>query len=170
MLPTTSVISRNTMLCWNHHVRMIFVCLAFSTLLVHVHGLARENTRPDRITRSIGQESTPLHQRKRFSASQGNTDYSNDSPSFLSRRECLAATLIPMVLGGSSTTAVAATPVTPKEIDSLGAMAKRKFLRAKPPKVLRRKLSQDFAVLLMRSSYNALDTLDCVPMVGTSEM
>lgn len=59
--------------------------------------------------------------------------------------------------------ALAAAPVTPKETDSLGAMAKR-ALRPKPPKVLRRKLSMDFAVLLMRSSYNALDSLDCVAM------
>lgn len=59
----------------------------------------------------------------------------------------------------------AAAPVTAKETDSLGALARRS-LRPKPPKLLRRKLSQDFAVLLMRSSYNALDQLDCVAMVG----
>jgi hypothetical protein len=57
----------------------------------------------------------------------------------------------------------AAEPVTSKDTDSLLAITKRK-LRPKPPKLLRRKLSQDFAVLLMRSSYNALDELDCVAM------
>jgi hypothetical protein len=60
--------------------------------------------------------------------------------------------------------ASAAAPITTKETDSVGVMAKRAF-RPKPPKLLRRKLSQDFAVLLMRSSYNALDLLDCVAMV-----
>lgn len=60
-------------------------------------------------------------------------------------------------------TALAAEPVTAKDTDSLLVVAKRKF-RPKPPKLLRRRLSQDFAVLLMRSSYNALDELDCVAM------
>ena len=60
--------------------------------------------------------------------------------------------------------ATAAAPISTKETDSLGVMAKR-ALRPKPPKVLRRKLSMDFAVLLMRSSYNSLDKLDCVAMV-----
>jgi hypothetical protein len=64
---------------------------------------------------------------------------------------------------GSSTVAVAAPPITAKETDSLLAISKRK-LRRKPPKIIRRKLNQDFAVLLMRSSYNALDELDCVGM------
>jgi hypothetical protein len=59
----------------------------------------------------------------------------------------------------------AAAPITERETDSLAVMAKR-ALRPKPPKLLRRKLSQDFAVLLMRSSYNALDQLDCVAMVS----
>ncbi len=61
--------------------------------------------------------------------------------------------------------ATAAGPITEKETDSLGVLARR-ALRPKPPKILRQKLSQDFAVLLMRSSYNALDQLDCVAMVG----
>lgn len=58
-----------------------------------------------------------------------------------------------------------AAPITERETDSLAVMAKR-ALRPKPPKLLRRKISQDFAVLLMRSSYNALDQLDCVAMVS----
>lgn len=59
--------------------------------------------------------------------------------------------------------ASAAEPVKAKDTDSVLAIAKRK-LRSKPPKILRRKLSLDFAVLLMRASYNALDELDCVAM------
>ena len=62
----------------------------------------------------------------------------------------------------------AAAPITPKETDSLGVLVKR-ALRPKPLKILRQKLSQDFAVLLMRSSYNALDELDCVAMVGIAQ-
>lgn len=58
---------------------------------------------------------------------------------------------------------MAAEPINSKDTDSLLAIAKRK-LRPQPPKVLRRKLSQDFAVLLMRSSYSVLDELDCVAM------
>jgi hypothetical protein len=74
--------------------------------------------------------------------------------------------LIPVASFVSSPSiANSASPVTPKETDSLGAMARR-ALRPKPPKILRRKLSMDFAVLLMRSSYNALDQLDCVAMVS----
>jgi hypothetical protein len=72
--------------------------------------------------------------------------------------------LFPAVATAIPGTAYGASPVTVKDTDSLAAIAKRKF-RQKPPKVLRRKLSMDFAVLLMRSSYNALDTLDCVAMV-----
>jgi hypothetical protein len=72
--------------------------------------------------------------------------------------------LFPAVATAIPGTAYGASPVTLKDTDSLGAIAKRKF-RQKPPKVLRRKLSMEFAVLLMRSSYNALDTLDCVAMV-----
>ena len=57
----------------------------------------------------------------------------------------------------------AAPPMTPGEADGLGARLERQF-RPKAPKVIRSKLDQDFAVLLMRSSYNALDQIDCVAM------
>lgn len=57
----------------------------------------------------------------------------------------------------------AAAPIESKDTDSVKALLQRK-IRPKPLKVLRRKLSQDFAVLLMRSSYNALDDIDVVGM------
>lgn len=57
----------------------------------------------------------------------------------------------------------AAAPITTAEADSFTAKAQR-LLRPKPPKALRPNLNRDFAVLLMRSSYNALDELDCVAM------
>ena len=87
-----------------------------------------------------------------------------------SRRVLLSRLATPLVTGVSSfcvdsDVAAAAPPVTTRDTESLGAMAQR-ALRANPKKLLRRKLSQDFAVLLMRSSYNALDQIDCVAMVG----
>ena len=57
----------------------------------------------------------------------------------------------------------AASPMTAGEADGLGARLERQF-RPKAPKVIRSTLNQDFAVLLMRSSYNALDQIDCVAM------
>jgi hypothetical protein len=89
-----------------------------------------------------------------------------------STRRNVIATMVPPMLfawdnvlfhSRNAGVVLAAEPVQSKDTDSLLAILKRK-LRPKPPKVLRRKLSQDFAVLLMRSSYNALDELDCVAM------
>ena len=60
--------------------------------------------------------------------------------------------------------AFAAKPMIDGEADNVGNRAAR-FVRPKPQKVLRPKLDQKFAVLLMRSSYNALDLIDCVAMV-----
>lgn len=92
----------------------------------------------------------------------------DDDEHRLSRRQVLSQAvnllLLPSVITLNPQIARAAAPITLKDTDSLAAIAKRKF-RAKPPKILRRKLSIDFAVLLMRSSYNALDSLDCVAMV-----
>lgn len=58
---------------------------------------------------------------------------------------------------------VAATPMTAKEAESLSFRIERK-LRIPPVKLLRPMLNLDFAVLLMRSSYNAVDELNFVPM------
>jgi len=57
----------------------------------------------------------------------------------------------------------AATPMTTSEADNVSARGERNR-RSKPTKTLRPNLNMDFAVLLMRSSYNAIDDLDCVPM------
>jgi len=57
----------------------------------------------------------------------------------------------------------AAAPITRGEAENVGAKTVR-FLRSKPPRVLRPKLDKDFAVMLMRTSYRVLDELDCVPM------
>jgi hypothetical protein len=93
-----------------------------------------------------------------------------NEPGLFSRKRFFSTaaqiTLLPTSLVLSPVGANAAGPITEKETDSLGVLARR-ALRPKPPKLLRRKLSQDFAVLLMRSSYDALDQLDCVAMVRT---
>lgn len=73
-------------------------------------------------------------------------------------------TTIPLLSWASPATSFAAPPMTLGESDGLGARTER-ALRPKPPKILRPKLNQDFAVLLMRSSYNALDKIDCIAMV-----
>ena len=77
-----------------------------------------------------------------------------------SRRRLLSLCSIAVL---SPLPAFAATPITEGEADGLGARFERK-LRPRAPKVLRSNLNQDFAVLLMRSSYNALDQIDCVAM------
>jgi hypothetical protein len=86
----------------------------------------------------------------------------------LFQNAAICATLIPVLANPYLTSdgrANAAAPVTVAEADSFTAKAQR-LLRPKPPKALRPKLDRDFAVLLMRSSYNALDQLDCVAMVS----
>jgi hypothetical protein len=70
----------------------------------------------------------------------------------------------PTTYGAPRTRAAsAAPPVAQGEFETGGAQLLRAF-RPKPPRLLRPRLDKDFAVLLMRSSYNALDDLDCVPM------
>ena len=59
--------------------------------------------------------------------------------------------------------AAAAPPLTAETADSFAARAERAF-RPKPARVLRPRMNLDFAVLLMRSSYNAVDDLDIVAM------
>jgi hypothetical protein len=82
----------------------------------------------------------------------------------ISRRKLIGTvTSVPLWNVLTPNNVLAAEPIKSKDTDSLLAITKRK-LRPKPPKILRRKLSLDFAVLLMRSSYNALDELDCVAM------
>uniref|UniRef100_A0A7S4ND68 Uncharacterized protein n=1 Tax=Odontella aurita TaxID=265563 RepID=A0A7S4ND68_9STRA len=80
-----------------------------------------------------------------------------------SRRDALNRLLGSAAITTVPIPAVAAPPMSTGEADNVGARFERS-IRPKPPKVLRSKLNQDFAVLLMRSSYNALDQLDCVPM------
>ena len=79
-------------------------------------------------------------------------------------RRAVLSTLMTIPLLVSASPVLAAVPVTIGEADGLAARAER-AIRPKPPKALRPRLNQDFAVLLMRSSYNALDQIDCVAMV-----
>lgn len=71
-----------------------------------------------------------------------------------------ASTLVAMT---TTLPANAAPPMTIQESDGFNARLDRSR-RPKPPKTLRSTLNQDFAVLLMRSSYVALDQLDCIAM------
>ena len=80
-----------------------------------------------------------------------------------STRRILLASASSALLTMIPSPTLAAQPMSPGEADNVGAQLQRRF-RPKPPKLLRSRLEQDFAVLLMRSSYNALDELDCVPM------
>jgi hypothetical protein len=101
--------------------------------------------------------SLPLHQRTTLF-----------SPSIFPRRKVLtnvvAVTSSLSVLLAVAPSANAAGPVTAKDTDSFGARLQR-ATRPKPPKLLRPKMKLEFAVLLMRSSYQALDQIDCVAMV-----
>jgi len=81
------------------------------------------------------------------------------SRSSSSRRRFLTSA----VLLGLPETASAVAPITQQEADTGLARAVR-WLRPKPPKILRQKLNMDFAVLLMRSSYAATDELNVIAM------
>jgi len=79
------------------------------------------------------------------------------------RRSFLKAAVFAPVVTSFANPVFAAAPITQGEPQNLGNQFQR-LLRPKPPKILRSKLDKDFAVLLMRASYNTLDALDCVAM------
>ena len=83
----------------------------------------------------------------------------------VSRRK-LISTISSISISGcifSQQAALAAPPLTAEEADNFQARAER-ALRPKPLRVLRPRMNLDFAVLLMRSSYNAVDEIDIVAM------
>jgi hypothetical protein len=88
---------------------------------------------------------------------QINTSSSTSRRAVLSTISTLAS--VPLVPQSSG----AAVPLTAQDADNFAAKLDRK-LRKPPPKILRQNLNLDFAVLLMRSSYNAVDELDFVAM------
>jgi len=63
----------------------------------------------------------------------------------------------------SQEVANAAPPLSADQADNFSARVER-ARRPKPAKVLRPRLNLDFAVLLMRSSYSAVDDIDIVSM------
>ncbi|KAL7494107.1 hypothetical protein ACHAWT_002998 [Skeletonema menzelii] len=82
----------------------------------------------------------------------------------ISRRQLMISTISSLsTSAGLSQSALAAPPLTAEEADNFQARLER-GLRAKPARVLRQRMNIDFAVLLMRSSYNAVDQLDIVAM------
>ena len=62
------------------------------------------------------------------------------------------------------TVASAAMPLDADIVDGLPARVERAIFRPRPARVLRPRMNLDFAVLLMRSSYDAIDDIDVVPM------
>ena len=77
------------------------------------------------------------------------------------RRRCiLSAALMPLAYCGGGV-AGASEPLTSADADNVQARIERS-LRPKPSKIIRPRLNLDFAVTLMRSSYNAVDLLDIV--------
>ena len=82
----------------------------------------------------------------------------------ISRRRLMISTISSIsASAGLSQSALAAPPLTAEEADNFQARFER-GLRSKPARVLRQRMNIDFAVLLMRSSYNAVDELDIVAM------
>jgi hypothetical protein len=87
--------------------------------------------------------------------------------SSMTRRNAVTASasiMLPSFMG-SIPRANAISPLTSAELDQWPNRLERQLFRPKPTvNLLRPKLNLDFAVFLMRSSYNALDELDCVAM------
>jgi len=93
-----------------------------------------------------------------------NTRHVPTSRRSLIEKAIVLPTTIAILNSNNVEVANAASPLIAGEADNIGARLERNFIRPKVPKVLRQRLDKDFAVLLMRSSYNALDELDCVGM------
>ena len=82
----------------------------------------------------------------------------------VSRRRLMISTISSIsIAAGLSQSALAAPPLTAEEADNFQARLER-GLRLKPQRVLRQRMNLDFAVLLMRSSYNAVDDINIVAM------
>ncbi len=154
---------------WNSYRRMesfLFVLLFFSCACF-CNSLSVQSWYPSKIRSNLVGSDHHFARQKTSILSLKRTpeEYSSVLQSKkTSRRDVLAtASSILATAVAFPNIAQAAEPVNAKDTDSVFAMAKRK-LRPKPPRLLRRKMSQDFAVLLMRASYNALDDMDCVAM------
>lgn len=95
-----------------------------------------------------------------------NVDISSTRRTFVSDTTKLALTasgFLETMAATADPVYAAAGPITTGETENVAARTIRYF-RPKPLKLLRPALSQDFAVLLMRSSYQATDELDIVAM------
>jgi len=89
--------------------------------------------------------------------------FAEDARTDTARRRCiLSAALMPLAYCGGEV-AGASEPLTSADADNFQARIERS-LRPKPSKIIRPRLTLDFAVTLMRSSYNAVDSLDIVSM------
>ena len=68
------------------------------------------------------------------------------------------------ILSTTGQAALAVPPLTADEAENNFSARLERKLRPKPARVLRPRMNLDFAVLLMRSSYNAVDDIDIVSM------
>ena len=155
---------------WNSYRRMessFFIALFFCCFACVCHSLSFQSWHPSKIRSNlVGGSDHHFASRKTSILSLKRTpeEYSSIlQTKKASRRDVLATASSILATATFPNIAQAAEPVNAKDTDSVLAIAKRK-LRPKPPRLLRKKLSQDFAVLLMRSSYDALDAMDCVAM------
>jgi hypothetical protein len=83
---------------------------------------------------------------------------------WLSSISSVALTVGGTILPTGQRVASAAPPLTSDVAGNLSARAERAFFRPRPAKVLRPRMNLDFAVLLMRVSYDAVDDIDVVAM------
>ena len=153
-----------------HRTLVILLFLADS-----VHALNTPMHHSSRVTRISEIEDRVYKQQFICATRHGADEDENQTPDesklprierHVSRRRWVASSLSSVVTAGSTLLtqkASAAPPLTAGMADSFAARAER-ALRLKPPKVLRPRMNLDFAVLLMRSSYNAVDVIDVVPM------
>jgi len=89
--------------------------------------------------------------------------FAEDARTDTARRRCiLSAAAVPLAYCRGEV-AGASEPLTSADADNVQARIERS-LRPKPSKIIRPRLNLDFAVTLMRSSYNAVDSLDIVSM------
>ena len=145
---------------WNSYRRMesfLFVLLFFSCACF-CNSLSVQSWYPSKIRSNLVGSDHHFARQKTSILSLKRTpeEYSSVLQSKkTSRRDVLAtASSILATAVAFPNIAQAAEPVNAKDTDSVFAMAKRK-LRAKTPRLLRRKMSQDLAALWIRAPYTA---------------
>jgi len=152
------------LVCPSHHVASFSVGIQSLTALNDNH----------EFNSNKGEVTTLLHNRRSFE--QKSFQVTEKPLKHHTRRRAIirlasSTTLLlllplpPPLVGYDPNLALAATPLTVVEADDFNARLNRALRPAPTKSLLRPHLNLDFAVLLMRSSYNAMDQLNCVAMV-----